>query len=115
MSILNIQRELCRAHGAEFAGVTLEDKLGITRLALQGVLPIHGLRHRPERGTSGWYVWSGDYSPDESFFMPLHVAHVLSEQVAFSKYLGLAPGWRFLMGEGGYEDVWFDADLISVV
>jgi hypothetical protein len=33
--------------------------------------------------------------------------------MVFARYLGLAPGWRFLIGEDGYEDVWFDPDLLQ--
>jgi hypothetical protein len=29
------------------------------------------------------------------------------------KYLGLAPGWRFLVAPG-YKDVWFDAKLLNI-
>jgi hypothetical protein len=38
--------------------------------------------------------------------------HVVSESAQFVAYLGLAPGWRFMIGEGGYEDVWFDESLL---
>jgi hypothetical protein len=31
--------------------------------------------------------------------------------MGLTKYLGLAPGWRFLIAPG-YEDVWFDEILL---
>lgn len=108
-----IQRALCEQWNAEFLAVRHQDKLGITEEALQGVFPIHGLRHRPEDGTSGWFIWSGEYSEAEDFFMPMHVEHVMSVEMAFSRCLGLAPGWRFLIGEDGYEDIWFDPELLD--
>src|SRR5262249_21673495 len=33
---------------------------------------IHGLRHDPEAGTSGWYCWTVDLSGDADFFVQLH-------------------------------------------
>jgi len=45
---------------------------------------------------------------------PLHAGHAILEAMPFAKLLGLAPGWRFLIGENGYLDVWFDPDLLDV-
>ncbi len=53
-------------------------KLGVSRSALDGTAPLNGLRHPPEAGTSGWYIWGGEWSDADDFFQPLHHAHVLS-------------------------------------
>jgi hypothetical protein len=114
-SAVSDQQALCKKYGAEYLRSSLASKLGISQGVLSGVLPIHGLRHQPKAGTCGWYIWSGDYSDHVDFFEPLHVEHVFEEQMLFARYLGLAPGWRFLIGEKGHEDVWFDANLLNEV
>jgi hypothetical protein len=45
--------------------------------------------------------------------MPLHVTHLQEWCPDAVRYLGLPPGWRFLTAKG-YEDVWFDPDLLKV-
>jgi len=50
---------------------TADSKLGVSRslLTADWEWPIHGLRHMPAAGTSGWYCWTGEWSsePDSSF------------------------------------------------
>src|SRR5918999_3400933 len=87
--------------------------LGVSRSALSGEWPLHGLRHPPDRATNGWYVWSGDLSEDPDFFAPLHVEHVPDQLPAIMRFLPLPPGFRFLIAPD-YEDVWEDASLLSV-
>lgn len=50
-------------------------------------------------------------APD--FFVPLHIGHLKDWYPSVLKYLGLPPGWRFLIAPG-YEDVWFDAGLLEI-
>jgi hypothetical protein len=102
------QRQLCERLGVAFTPSPPQLKLGIAENARNGVLPINGLRHSPETGTTGWYIWAGDeFSEADDFFKPLHVSHLQNSCPAIIKYLGLPPGWRFLIANG-YEDVWFD-------
>src|SRR5258708_6930715 len=75
--------------------------------------PLNGLRHPPQGDTTGWYIWSGEqFSTDSEFFVPLHVLHLNDRCPEIVKYLGLGPGWRFLVAPG-QEDVWFDSSLLS--
>ena len=43
--------------------------------------------------------------------MPIHTLHLYEWKPEIIKYLGLPPGWRFLIAPG-YEDVWFDPNLV---
>lgn len=107
------QRETCAHFGAEYCAAPPGMKLGIAENVRQGVLPINGLRHPPVGDTSGWYVWAGqELSADATFFKPLHIDHIQEWCPRIQKYLGLAPGWRFLV-TNEYEDVWFDPDLLK--
>ena len=44
---------------------------------------------------------------------PRHVSHLRDRLPEVEQYLGLAPGWRFLITPD-YEDVWFDESLLNV-
>ena len=41
----------------------------------------------------------------------VHVSHLVDRRASIMRYLGLPPGWRFLVADA-YEDVWFDATLL---
>ena len=73
--------------------------------------PINGLRHPKEKGTTGWYIWTGDYSESDDFFKPLCAEHLLQIRPDLIKYFGLDIGYRFLIDKNGYEDVWYDEKL----
>ncbi|TGN30007.1 hypothetical protein [Empedobacter tilapiae] len=75
---------------------------------------INGLRHPVTDTLNGWYIWSGDdFNTDEfDFFKPSHVYHLIDSSSFILPYLGLPVGYRFLIDNRGYEDVWFDEDLL---
>lgn len=113
-AIEDLQKELCRKYEAEFLSSPTDLKVGIAANVREGVVPVNGLRHPPEGGTTGWYIYAGEeLSDDPDFFKPLHVEHLDDWCPQIKKYLGLAPGWRFLIA-GDYEDVWFDESLLEV-
>ena len=113
MTMEEVQRGVCQQYGAVYVPSLEGLKVGIAAGVQAGLRPLHGLRHRPEGDTTGWYVWAGDLSDEEDFFQPLHVAHLTEWEPLLHRFLGLAPGWRFLLvPEEGYEDVWFDETLL---
>ena len=113
-SIAEAQNEVCQKFGADFLRCDDWLKVGISRNFDPHRYPINGLRHPPEGDTTGWYIWSGDrFSQDDDFFVPSHAAHLRDSCPMILKYLGLAPGWRFLLAPG-WEDVWFDASLLNI-
>ena len=106
------QREVCRRFGVERVPSPPHLKVGIARNVRDGVLPINGLRHCPEADTTGWYIWAGEEpgtAPD--FFEPLHVEHLADWCPDALRFLGLPPGWRFLVA-GAYADAWEDPQLL---
>ena len=109
------QKRVCELYGAEFVASPRHIKVGISRDLARGKYPINGLRHRPEGDTSGWYIYVGeeDVPQDPNFFVPLHVEHLGQRCPEVIPYLGLPPGWRFLIADG-YEDVWFDGSLLEI-
>lgn len=105
------QLSICQRYGASFTPPDNMAKLGIAKSAMRGEMPINGLRHPPENGTSGWYIWSGEWSDASDFFLPIHHSHRGEHCPAAVPYLALPPGWRFLMAPN-YLDVWFDENLL---
>ena len=107
------QRNVAARFGALFVPVELEDKAGVALDTLRS-LPLNALRHPPESGTSGWYIWGGKELSDEpGFFTPLHHAHLSEHCPGLEPYLGLGPGWRVLLAPN-QEEVWFDEKLLAV-
>lgn len=114
MMLVDEQREICRRYGADFLGTGFSLTLGLARDLEAGQFPLHGLRHPPQNGTCGWFIWTGDLETNNpAFFAPVHVSHLQDELPLVLPYLGLAPGWRFLLAPR-YEDVWFDRSLLSI-
>lgn len=111
-----LQKALCERFGVEWHSSLPELKVGLSKNLLEPgfPMPLNGLRHLPEGDTSGWYIWSGEYSEDSNFFAPLHVSHIAKYVPAVLPYLGLPPCWRFQIDEKGYEDVWEDKTLLEV-
>lgn len=89
--------------------------VGASRSLVEGdwTWPVHGMRHPPQHGTSGWYIWSGDLSDGDDFFVPWHAAHLVEQCPAVQNFLALPPGSRFLIAPG-HEDVWKGPSLLDV-
>jgi len=110
---LKDQHNICKKYNAPFVEAPSHLKVGISLNVKNNIYPINGLRHLPEGDTSGWYIWAGEeFSDDPDFFVPLHIKHLNEWCPEAIKYLGLAPGWRFLFDKN-YEDVWEDKKLIE--
>lgn len=103
------QAGVCQRVGSPFHPVDYDLKLGLAMDTLRD-MPITGVRTAPENGTDGWYIWGGEYSDAPDFFKPVHVHHVLELLPMIAKYLALAPGFKFIVDDEGYEDVWFEGD-----
>jgi hypothetical protein len=113
-NLKHLQSELCRRFGVAPVFPAPHLKLGVSVDMLSGKYPLNGLRHPPENGTCGWFLWAGEQlslAPD--FFQPLHVEHLMERCSRVLPYLALPPGWRFLLADG-YEDVWQDDSLLAV-
>jgi hypothetical protein len=75
---------------------------------------INGLRHPQEKRTTGWYIWTGEYSESDDFFKPICAEHLFQIRPELIKYFGLDIGYRFLIDKNGYEDVWYDEKLKNI-
>lgn len=111
--LVSVQHAMCERFGAGPVMAAPTHKVGVARNLGSGELPLNGLRHTPEEGTSGWFFWAGtELSAAADFFVPMHVSHLADLCPELLPYLLLPPGWRVLIGPG-HEDVWFDQDLLT--
>jgi hypothetical protein len=107
------QRAVCDRFGIEPDYPDAGSKLGVGRTVANGIQSVNGLRHRPENGTNGWYIWtSEDFPSGDDAFLPLHIEHIADHLPSVEHYLALPAGWRFLIADG-YEDVWYDDTLLK--
>jgi hypothetical protein len=112
-SIISAQKALCVEHAVSYVPCSSESMLGFA-LSTVGKVPINGLRHPAKNDTNGWYIWCGEqFSDAADFFAPRHASHVYEDYPGVSKFLGLPPGYRFLLA-GKYVDVWFDESLLKL-
>src|SRR3989338_9488814 len=111
--IIAEQKKVCQKYDLEWFPSPPDMKIGISKDIRKGKMPINGLRHPPEKGTAGWYIWAGDYSDNPDFFEALHIEHLPEHFSLVLPYLGLPPGWRFQIDDKGYADVWEDKSLLN--
>jgi hypothetical protein len=113
--LLMIQESICRKYNAAFLEPDGDKIVGVAGSLDGSVIPLNGLRHPQTGTTSGWYIWAGEYSAKKDFFKPMHLKHLIELYPDVAPYLGLPPGWRFLVDTGqAYEDVWQDDDLLKI-
>lgn len=105
------QRNLCARYDAQYYPIDPFQIVGLSEDISQ--IPFHGLRH-PLKNATGWFLWCGEYKPDDDFFKAHHALHLMDIKPNILKFLGLGPGHRFLVDNHGYEDVWFDKDLLDI-
>ena len=108
-SHIDKQRALCKAHKSIWNPIN--KKLSLAISANLDKDPISGLRLPAENGTTGWFIWTGEYSEAHDFFQPMSAEDLLQQRPALIKYLGLDIGFRFLVDSNGHEDIWFDEEL----
>lgn len=114
-----IQSPICESRAVEFfefepaLNTGVSDNLLGGRFVTDGIWPLHGLRHLPAPTTTGWYIWAGDLSEEPDFFKPVHSAHLDTWCSDAIPFLGLPPGWRFLLAPN-HQDVWYDDALLVV-
>ncbi len=111
-SYIDRQKEICVNNNSTWKPINKKLKIGIS--ANLDKDPINELRHPAEKGTTGWFIWTGEYSEVEDFFQPICAEHLLQQRPEIIKYLGLDIGFRFLADSKGYGDIWYDETLKNI-
>ena len=102
-----VQREICDRVGSSYVRSDENLNVGLA-LSTLDQNPIYGVRLSPAAGTTGWFIWAGPHSEDPHFYQSVHSVHLKELCPLVVKYLGLAPGYKFIIDRVGYEDVWFE-------
>ena len=105
------QLRVCVRFGVEPQVPNPGSHLGIA-LQTRGRLPLNAVRHAPEGGTCGWYIWWGEGSVEDDFFQAVCVEHIADRCPEAVPYLALPPGWAFQLAPG-HEDVWERPEAIE--
>ena len=108
-SHIDNQKEICKKSNSIWKPINKKLRIGSSSNLDKD--PINGLRHPSEKGTTGWFIWAGEYSETDDFFKPMCAEHLLQQRPEIIKYLGLDVGFRFLADKSGYEDIWYDEEL----
>jgi len=106
------QQEVCKKYNSNWVPINKNLKVGASDNLTTD--PLNALRHPSEHGTTGWFIWSGDYSTADDFLKPICAEHLLQVRPQIIKYLGLDIGYRFIIDNRGYEDIWYD-DTLKIV
>jgi hypothetical protein len=106
-----LQQDVCAEFDAAFSPAPTNVNSGFA-LGTEARKPIHGLRHRLTADTTGWYIWCGEFSEASDFFKPIHTAHLDELLPDVVPFLGLPPGYRFMLNHD-LRDVWFDPSLLN--
>ena len=109
---IEAQKEICDKSNSTWKPINKKLNIGISTNLEKD--PINGLRHPAEKGTTGWFIWTGEYSETDDFFQPICAEHLLQQRPEIIKYLGLDVGFRFLSDSKGYEDIWYDEKLKKI-
>jgi hypothetical protein len=112
------QAEICRRLGQTLVSPGPNTTTGVSHNIIGGqyakdqTYPLTGLRHRVDGDTTGWYIWAGEMSSASDFYVPVHTSHLETYCPEAMPFLGLPPGWWFLIAPE-QADTWYDASLLS--
>ena len=96
------QRNICTKYGSIWKPVNKKLQLHVSNITAE---PVQGIRQIAEKGTIGWYIWSGNLSENYVSFEQIRAEELLSIRPKIIKYLGLDIGSRFFIDKIGVEHV----------
>ena len=108
---INRQKEICEKYQSKWNPINKKLMIGIGSDLNSD--PIQGLRRPKEKGITGWYIWTGEYSESDDVFKYIRTEQLLQIRPELIKYFGLDVGYRFLIDKNGYEDVWYDEEIMK--
>ncbi|MDO5105629.1 hypothetical protein [Capnocytophaga sp.] len=106
MNIKKLQLKICKKYQSEFEQLQSDEMVAVA-LDTLGQMPICGERIVLEAGQNvSWFIHCGEHSDAEDFYKPVHWYHLIDLLPEVLPYLGLSQGFRFIIDNEGYEDVW---------
>lgn len=106
MCLIEIQQFVCQKFNSKFVPPT-ENEMVALAISSLGEIPITGIRNVLEANENiSWFFYCGEFSEDKDFFKPIHISHLKDYLPEVMQYLALEEGFRFVIDNDGYEDVW---------
>ncbi|MDI9871910.1 immunity protein Imm33 domain-containing protein [Flectobacillus roseus] len=106
---IETQKKICEQSNSIWKPINKKLKIGVSKNL--GKYPINGLRRLAEKGSTGWLIWTGEFSEADNLFQPICAEHLLQQRPEIIKYLGLDVGFRFLSNSKADEYIWYDEKL----
>lgn len=111
MDINELQQEICRKHQSKFEPLFFDEIVAVA-LGSLGQMPITGIRNILQKDENvSWFIYCGEPSEQADFYQPVHWHHLKEILPEVLPYLGLSQGFRFIIDNEGYEDVWFETNV----
>jgi hypothetical protein len=109
------QLAVCRSAGVRPERPYLMTQITVASDLHEGGWPLYGVRMRPSQRhrQSGWFIWSRDPDFSHHTWEFVEAGAIGRRRAEAERFLALPPGWAFVLGPEGYEDVWFDADNLE--
>lgn len=100
------QKLLCEEFDSAYVVVNADDLVAVAIESLKQD-PIVGIRKLPEAGeTVAWYIYGGELDLEQDSFETISVAELEKLNPDLIPYLALETGFRFMIDQDEYEDVW---------
>ena len=103
------QKLLCEEFGSNYIELKGDDLIAVAMNTLEQE-PLVGLRHRVNSAAEpSWYIYAGELQSDAQFEIVTvkQLQDILPEVLP---YLALDVGYRFMIDQDDYEDVWKEGD-----
>lgn len=108
MNIKELQIQVCKKYQSGFEQLK-PDEIVAVALDTIGQMPIVGERIVLEKGENvSWFIHCGEHSAADDFYQPIHWHHLIEMLPEVLPYLGLEQGFRFIIDNESYEDIWKD-------
>jgi hypothetical protein len=110
---MNTDETICRLYSENYSPVEDDQTVGISKIN-QKLYPINGERTKIIGIFSGWMIWFGSEIPQgKTNFESMCKVHLKNKIPLIIPYLSLPPGYRFMIDDKGFEDIWYDEKLLD--
>ncbi len=110
--IQQTQQECCEHYSSNYTPTELEQLVVISDGIYEGAVPVEGVRYPSPSHMTGWWLTTDNYNGDVDTLQSVHFRHIVEKRPELAIYMGLKPGYRFLLG-GKDEHVWFDEKVAN--
>jgi hypothetical protein len=107
--LIQEQKLLCEEFGSQYIEVKGDDVIAVAVDTLQKE-PLVGIRKKAESENVSWFIYGGELAADLESFEMMTVRELQDILPDVLPYLALDIGYRFMIDQDDYEDVWKEGD-----